>query len=115
MKLITTDQEIEEFLDKPSLNSIRELMTKDAPAYFDKINGKDYVWIPRLLLLHGSPHKGSKIQFGCSLLYLFRRLPVGFDMGIKEIKIMESMNEFLDSFNEINSDPNLEDKEITKY
>lgn len=114
MQIIKTEQQQQELLDKPSLNSIIDFMQKDAPDYFNQIKGKENEWIARIVLMKGSMHDGSKIPFGYLLRYQFRKISIGYDMGIREIKVPGDMDEFLDLMNEINSSADVFNKEIRR-
>ena len=105
MIVIKSDREIEHFLDKPSFNSIVENMQKDCPAFSESINSKDNEWIGRVICWTGSDHEGSMIPFGYLLRYQFRKILIGYDVGISEIKIPESTDEFLDLMNEVKRNP----------
>jgi hypothetical protein len=105
MIIVKSDIEFKQFLDEPSFNSIVELMHKDCPEFAESVNAKEYEWIGRIMCMAGSDHPGSKIPYGYLFRYQFRKIPIGYDMGISEIRIPESTDEFLDLFNEIKRDP----------
>lgn len=111
MITLKSDSDIQTLLDKPSYGSIINLMMKDCMQYSQKYGAKEREWIPRVLLGHGSHHEGSTITFGFLLNYQFRRLPICFDVGIREIRIAESMDDFLDLYNEVKKDPTIINKE----
>ncbi len=107
MITLKSDSDIQTLLDSPSYGSILELMRKDFMKYSQQYGSKDFEWIPRVLLAHGSNHEGSKITFGFLLNYQFRKLSFCFDVGIWEIRIAENMDDFLDLYNEFQNDPGI--------
>jgi len=102
-----TDNEIQESLDELTHKFIIELMQKDCPIFANSINCENNEWIGRIILLDSSTHKNSLIPFGILLRYQFRKIDIGYDMGIREIKIPETSDEFLDLMNEIKRNPDM--------
>ncbi|HEY3369345.1 MAG TPA: hypothetical protein VGK10_00775 [Prolixibacteraceae bacterium] len=111
MITLNSDSDIQTLLDQLSYGSVIDLMIKDCMAYTQKYGAKEMEWIPRVVVSPGSTHEGSKTTYGLSLHYQFRRLPICFDMGIREIRLAESTDDFLDLYNEIRLDPNIINKE----
>ena len=107
MITIKSDEEIKLRLDEPSYKSIIESMYEDCPIFAEKVQAKHLKWIARVFVRSGSDHKGSKIPFGYQLRYQFRIITLGFDVGISEIKIAESHDEFLDLMNEVRKNPEM--------
>lgn len=56
---------------------------------------------PGVILAKGSDHEGSTTTSGLVLHYQFRRLPICFDIGIRDIRLAETTDDFLDLYNEI--------------
>lgn len=102
MQTLTTDQEIQEYLDYHSLEFLIETLRRDSFEFYDNCDGKENEWIARVMLMKGLEHNGSTTSFGFLLRYQFQRILEGFDVGIREIKVPESIDEFLDLFNEVN-------------
>ena len=102
---LTSNAEIEKFLDKPSLDYIDEQMQKDCPEFSKMVNSKDEEWIGRVIVLSGSDHEGSMIPYGYLLRYQFKKTAVGYLMGIRELRIPESTDEFLDIMIEVKGNP----------
>ena len=105
MIVIKTDKAIKQFLDEASFKSITEKMYSDCPEFAESINPKEGEWIGRVICTTGSDQDGSNIPFGYLLRYQFRVIDIGYDLGIKDIKIAESTDEFLDLINEIKRNP----------
>lgn len=111
MITLKSDSDIQTLLDKLSYASIIELMLRDCLEYSQKFRTRKNEWIPRLILARGSDHEGSTTTYGLLLHYQFRKLPICFDMGISKIRMAESMDDFLDLYNEIQKDPSIKNKE----
>ena len=105
MIILTTNTEIEKFLDQPSLDYIDEQMKKDCPKFSKMINAKDNEWVGRVIVMFGSEHQGSMIPHGYLLRYQFMKTDLGYMMGILELRIPESMDEFLDIMIEVKGNP----------
>jgi hypothetical protein len=104
MQILTTDQEMLELFDDKSVEFLIETLQKDSFVFYNKIDGKENEWIGRVMLMEGPNHLGSTTSHGFLLRYQFQRILYAFDIAIKEIKVPESMDEFLDLFNEVNHD-----------
>lgn len=102
MRTLTTDQELQKFFDYKSFEFLIETMQEDSFEFYNKIDGKENEWIARIMLMKGLEHHGLTTSYGFLLRYQFRRISNGFDVGIREIKVPESIDEFLDLFNEVN-------------
>ena len=102
---LTSNTEIEKFLDKPSLDYIDEQMQKDCPEFSKMVNSKYEEWIGRVMVMSGSDHEGSMIPYGYLLRYQFKKTAVGYLMGIRELRIPESTDEFLDIMIEVKGNP----------
>jgi len=111
MITLKSESDIQTLLDRPSHGSIIELMKKDCMDYTQKFGAKEKEWIPRIIVSGGSDHEGSKIKHGFILNYQFQRLPICFDIGIRDIRIAETTDEFLDLYNEIRHDPTIKNKQ----
>jgi len=111
MITLKSDSGIQKLLDKPSHMAIIEFMMKDSMNYAQKFGAKEMAWIPRVIVSQGSDHQGSTIKHGFLLSYMFRHLFNCFDVGIRNIRIAETTDEFLDLYNEIKNDPTIENKE----
>ncbi len=107
MITLKSDTEINQILDKLSHKFLVDQMLKDCPVFAKTINPKENEWIGRVLFLAGSNHEGSVIPFGFLLRYQFKKIALGYDMGIREIKIPESMDEFLDLMNDVKKNPEM--------
>jgi len=105
MITVKSDKEIIETLDKRSHKFIIEQMQKDCPEFAKTINSKEDEWIGRIIFMAGSNHEDSMIPYGFLLRYQFRKIKIGYDMGIREIQIPESTDEFLDLMNDIKRNP----------
>lgn len=104
MQTLTTDQEIQELFDGKSLEFLIETLQNDSEVFYNKIDGKENEWIARIMLMKGLEHYGSTTSHGFLLRYQFQRILDGFDVAIREIKVPESMDEFLDLMNEVKFD-----------
>jgi hypothetical protein len=104
---IKTDTEIKEYLDELTHEFIIEQMKKDCPEFAKSVNSKPNEWIWRIILMTGSTHEGSVIPFGYLLRYQFRKIAIGYDMGIREIVIAENTDEFLDLINDVKRNPEM--------
>jgi hypothetical protein len=102
MHTLTTDEKIQELFDNRSYEFLIEVMQSDSIAFYDKIEGKENEWIARIMLMKGPNHVGSTTPYGFLLRYQFQRILDVFDVGIREIKVPESMDELLDLLNEVN-------------
>jgi hypothetical protein len=111
---LKSDADIQMYFNKSSHEFIIEQMKKDCPVFANQIGAGDYEWIGRVMLHEGSKHEGSKIQYGFLLRYQFRKINIGFDMGIREIIVAESMDELLDLINDIKKDDSVFNKEMRK-
>ena len=111
MITLKSDFDIQTLLDKPSYFSIIEFIKKDCLAYSQKFGAKENEWIPRVIVAKGSDHEGSKIPYGFLLHYQFCYLVMCYDIGIREIRLAESMDDFLDLYNEIQKDPSITNKQ----
>lgn len=107
MITLKSDTEISQILDELSHKIIIGQMQKDCPEFTKSISSKENEWIGRVMFMDGSKHEGSVIPFGFLLRYQFRKIAIGFDMGIREIRIPESMDEFLDLMNDIKINPDM--------
>jgi hypothetical protein len=114
MIIIKSEKEIKQRLDEPSYKSIIDLMYEDCPVFAKKVNAKHMEWIARVVVGSGSNHKGSKIPFGFLLRFQFRIITFGYDVGISEIKMAESHDEFLDLMNEVRKNPKVYNVEYHK-
>ena len=108
---LKSDADIQTFLDKTSYDLIIAQMKNDCTIYSKQFGAKDMEWIPRILLNKGFNHEGSKMKYGMFLSYQFRKLNIGFDIGIREIRLPENMDDFLDLYNEIQNDPTILNKQ----
>lgn len=104
MHTLTTDQEIQELFDDKSLEFLIDTMKNDSSTYYNKINGRENEWVARIMLMKGLEHFGSTTTNGFLLRYQFRSLLIEFEVGVREIKVPESMDEFLDLMNDIKYD-----------
>jgi len=104
---LKSDSEFKQILDEFSHKFIIDQMQKDCPVFAETINSKENEWIGRVMFMAGSNHEGSVIPFGFLLRYQFRKIAIGYDMGIREIRIPESMDEFLDLMNDIKQNPDM--------
>lgn len=111
MITLKSESDIQTLLDQLSYGAIMDLMMKDCMEYSQKQEVKEMEWIPRLILSKGSDHKDSTTTYGLLVHYQFRRLPICFDMGIREIRLAESTDDFLDLYNVINLDPSITNKQ----
>jgi len=105
MITIKSDKEIDQYLDKPSRIYLIEQMKKDCLEFSKTTDFKENEWIAKVIVLTGSDHEGSKIPLGLLLRYQFKQIAIGYDMGIREVKIPESTDEFLDLMNEVRKNP----------
>ena len=69
------------------------------------VNSKDEEWIGRVMVMSGSDHEGSMIPYGYLLRYQFKKTAVGYLMGIRELRIPESTDEFLDIMIDVKGNP----------
>ena len=104
---LTSNTEIEKFLDQPTLDYIDEQMQKDCPEFSKMVNSKDNEWIGRVMVMAGSDHEGSMIPHGYLLRYQFKKTDMGYMMGIRELRIPESTDEFLDLMLEVKGNPSM--------
>lgn len=102
MQTLTTDQEIQELFDYQSFEFLIKTLQRDSFVFYNKIDGKENEWIARIMLMKGLEHHGSTTSYGFLLRYQFQRILDEFDVTIREIKVPESIDEFLDLFNEVN-------------
>jgi len=107
MITLPSNAEIENFLDQPALKYIDEQMQKDCPEFSKMVKAKDNEWIGRVLVMTGSDHEGSMIPHGYLLRYQFKKTDTGYVMGIRELRIPESTDEFLDLMNEVRKNPEM--------
>ncbi len=101
MQTLTTDQEIQELFDDKSFDLLIETLQRDSIVFYNKIEGKENEWIARIMLMKGLEHHGSTTSHGFLLRYQFLKFLDEFDVAIREIRVPESMDEFLDLFNEV--------------
>ncbi len=104
MQTLTTDQEILELFDDKSFELLIETLQRGSIEFYNKIDGKENEWIARIMLMKGLEHHGSTTSHGFLLRYQFQRILDEFDIAIREIKVPESMDEFLDLMNDIKYD-----------
>ena len=111
MITLKSDSDIQSLLDKPSFFSIIDMMKRDCVNYSQKFRIKNDEWIPRVIVSNGSEHEGSRTKYGFRLDYQFRLLTDLFDVGIREMRLAESSDEFLDLYSEIKKDPTIKNKQ----
>jgi len=104
MQTLTTEKKIQELFDDKSFEFLIETLQNDSEVFYNKIEGKENEWIARIMLVKGLEHHGSTTSHGFLLRYQFQRILDEFDVAIREIKVPESMDEFLDLMNDIKYD-----------
>lgn len=104
MRTLTTDQEIQEHFDDKSFEFLIETLQNDSEVFYKRNDNKENEWIARIMLIKGLKHHRSSTSYGFLLRYQFQRILYEFDVAIREIKVPESMDEFLDLMNEIKYD-----------
>jgi len=101
MQTLTTDQEIQELFDDKSFEFLIDILQSDSIKFFDRISVKENEWIVRIMLMKGLDHQGSTISYGFLLRYQFQKNLDEFDVAVREIKVPENTDEFLDLMNDI--------------
>jgi hypothetical protein len=107
MIILKSEKYLEQYLDEPTLNYITEFMKKDCQEFTSETTVDKNVWIGKVHCMSGSHHEGSMIPHGFLLRYQFRKISIGYDLGIQEIKIAESSDDFLDLMNEVRKNPSV--------
>ena len=104
MQTLTTDQEIQELFDDKSFEFLINTLQSDSEKFYDRINGRENEWIFRIMLIKGQEHEGLTTTQGFLLRYQFQRILDVFNVVVREIKVPECIDEFLDLMNEVKHD-----------
>jgi len=111
MITLKSDSDFKKLLYSKSYGSIIKLMVDDCLEYSQKFSTRENEWIYRLILAQGADQKYFTTFYGMVIHYQFRRLSFCFDFGISKIRIAETMDDFLDLYNEIQHDNNIINKQ----
>jgi len=95
MIILNTEEKITNFLDEESMNVIMQAMEDDATTFLNKIHRSHRKnWVGRVSLFSGADHEDSQIPLGFLLHYACRETSEGMEMGVIEIKIPQSSDEY---------------------